>query len=175
MKKINSLTILLITFLWGCNQTTSKSPQSITNDTLMAIENDSIIEKPILTNEIEIDSSTTLDFLNPNFYFGFGGGGVFTFDTTELVNNKFIFISSLNEDSALIKIDNKELFLIPDTYNSTPRKENACVDAWKGHGLSVILKLTFNDKGHEINAKGIMEIKNEKHTKKFKVYGSFEE
>jgi hypothetical protein len=41
--------------------------------------------------------------------------------------------------------------------------------------LSVILKLTFHDEGHEINAKGIMEIKNEKHTKKFKVYGSFED
>jgi hypothetical protein len=179
MENTISLRFLLIIFifLFGCNRPSEKSIQRIVNDTLKVSTKgkDFFYKKPTLTNEIELDSIPKINFINPNFYFGDGGGGVFTYDTTEIVNNKLIFISSLGGDSALIKINHKELFLIPDLYNNIPRKGNLIQDAWKGNGLSIILKLTLSDKGQEIKAKGIMEIKNDKHTARIKVHGIYEE
>lgn len=119
MKNTISIKFLLIicTILFGCNRPTNKPTKIIQRDSLIDSEKvrNSFNKRSNLTNEIKIDSSFKLNFINPPKVFGFGGGGVFTYDTTELVNKKFIFISSLNEDSALVKINNKELILTPHT------------------------------------------------------------
>jgi hypothetical protein len=132
--------------------------------------------KTDLSNEIKIDSLFKLDFIMPIKIFGTGGGGYYTYDTTDVVPEKLVFSSTLNGDSAVIKINGKEIYLFPDSLNFINRHDGFLQDAWKGHGLSVILKVNvINETGDEIKCKGTMEIKNSKSIIKFNVHGGWED
>lgn len=168
MKTI-TLYILGLILISACRQ--------VDNKRAIVTQRDSVKSSDVteLSNEIKIDSDLKPDFIVPLKLFGFGGGGYFTFDTTEIARRKYIFLTSLNEDSAVIKIKGKEIYLLPDSINSKKRNKDFYQEAWRGNGLSIILKITIsNESGDEVNGKGTMEIINSTSKVKYNVHGGWE-
>ena len=127
-------------------------------------------------SEIKIDSSTRLEYVLPIKTFGFGGGGFFTYDSISISNRKFIFLSSLEGDSAIIKINGKDVYLTPDTKTNKEREGNYIKDGWKGDGFTVVLSVNVvNESGNEVYAKGTIEIKDKHFTATHKIHGGWED
>lgn len=123
-----------------------------------------------IRNKIE-NRSIKLDFFQeiPN-KFGLQGD-YYTYDTTKITNQTYIFISDLT-DIAVIRINGKDIYLHTDSLNDTPRKNNTFQESWKGNGYQVLLKLQIvKDLDEEVYCKGILEIISKDMKQKFKIHG----
>ena len=135
---------------------------------------DNHINESSKRNICKIDSTFKLDYFKtmPK-KFGFQGD-YYTYDTTKISNDKYIFISDLT-DIAVMKINGKDIYLKSDTLNDKPRINDLFQESWKGNGYEVLLKSkVVNDKDEEIDCVGTLEVKTEKYKRIFKIHGSTE-
>ena len=104
---------------------------------------DNHINESSKRNICKIDSTFKLDYFKtmPK-KFGFQGD-YYTYDTTKISNDKYIFISDLT-DIAVMKINGKDIYLKSDTLNDKPRINDLFQESWKGNGYEVLLKDGFD-------------------------------
>ena len=200
--KISSLILLLIIFffVYACSEKKNNytnavvsdidSSYSITKksiiDSLKAIsdrkesikEDDSVISKLLaFNNKVRFDSIHKVDYINkyPKDFVGIGY--YITYDTTKLSSYKQIFITDdafYNNSIALLRINDKEIYLQHDSINSKSRIKDIIQEAWTGHGINVVLKCNvFSETGDEMKCNGTLEIKSKKNFFKIKIHGGW--
>lgn len=125
-----------------------------------------------------IAKETQFDSLGTPEYFSslpenFGlAGDYYTFDTSKLSKNKYIFLSNL-ADSAAIKMNGEIVYLNIDTLHNKKLSDNLEQNVWKGNGYIVVLTLKVIREGQdeEVYCVGSLEIIKGSKKKKFKIYG----
>ena len=160
MKKYITLLLLFISFISSCSLVnTNKKNDSLIND--------------IKTSQI-ISDDLRLDYIYPIPEVVLYGGGSFTYGSIEESHQNYIFLSNLSEDTAIISLKSNHYYLTWDSIRSVPRLNDSIIDAWKGDGFFVVLKLKVIDEtGDEINCVGELEISSNNKSKKFKVHGGY--
>lgn len=134
-------------------------------------------EKKSIATDINGVKTLNLDYLYP-FPKGmeYGGGGYYTYDSVNFHPSKYIFLSNLSGDSAVVKLNGEVYYLQYDSIHSIPRRNDSVVEAWKCGDLSVLLKLkVINETGNEMKSQGTFEVTKGKVSRKFKVHGGFED
>ena len=100
-----------------------------------------------------------------------GCGEFFTYDTTQLANDRYIFLCNLT-DFAIIRIKGKEFYLKIDSTESDQTNDKSYIALYKGHGYKVILSIervkTYDEGGLYT---GTLSILGEKMRRTFKVQG----
>ena len=91
-------------------------------------------------NNVRIDSIYKVDYIN-KYPKDFGGIGYYiTYDTTKIALRKFIFITddafSDNSSIAMLRINDKDIFLQHDTINIKNRIKDLIEVAWTGQGVN---------------------------------------
>jgi hypothetical protein len=132
------------------------------------------------TNEIDTslntDANFRFDFIYPIPKCVLYGGGSFTYDSVANSPEKYIFLSNLSSDTALISLNGKMYLLSYDSLKSIPRENDSIKVNWKGNSLYVTLKLKVTkETGDEITCEGVLEVMSKKAHKKLKIHGSYED
>ena len=149
--------IYLVSVLYSCSLICSRKNDFLINDM-----------SQIITDDLK------MDYIYPIPEVVGYGGGSFTYDSIEESHQKYIFLSNLSDDTAMISLNGKHYYLSYDSLRSVPRFNDSIVDAWKGDGLCVMLRLKVLDEtGDEINCVGELEIASNNKSKKFKVHGGY--
>lgn len=100
-------------------------------------------------------------------------GEFYSYDTTKLADNKYIFLSTLT-NYGVIKINGKDVYL--------DKKHDKCVallndtykDVYVGNGFSVIITHKLIDSNNGVsNEIGTLEIKNSKYQAAYKIHGGY--
>ncbi|RPH31411.1 MAG: hypothetical protein EHM93_13740 [Bacteroidales bacterium] len=167
MKKIEFAGILVILFMFfACINSNKNSMNSLKTDKETS-ENTNNFE------ELKFDSLFKLEKFKQFPEKFIGAGGCFTYDTAKVIPENYIFLTN-TMDSAIISINGKDIVLLSDPFNSRPRINDSIQDAWKGHGINVILKLINKDEiGDEASFRGTLELSTKKSKIKFRVHGGF--
>jgi hypothetical protein len=100
-------------------------------------------------------------------------GEFYSYDTTKIANNKYIFLTNLT-DYAIIRVNGKDVYLLKDHDKCLALSENTFKDVFSGNGFTVI----FTHKGIDHNngtsyETGTLEIKNSKYQAIFKIHGGY--
>lgn len=99
--------------------------------------------------------------------------GFYTYDTTNLADNKFIFLTNL-ADYAIIRNNGKDIYLKKDYEKSLKISETTFKDVFSGNGYLVIL--THKPVGHCNGVSvgtGTLKISNSKHQTAIKIQGGY--
>lgn len=100
-----------------------------------------------------------------------GCGEYFTYDTSKLANDKYIFVSNLT-DFAIIKINGRDVYLNKDITESKEINEKSYIAVYKGQGYEAILTVkqtkTYDEGGFY---SGTLQIIRDKIKVTFKVHG----
>ncbi|MFL5741152.1 MAG: hypothetical protein ACJ75B_13095 [Flavisolibacter sp.] len=100
-----------------------------------------------------------------------GCGEYFTYDTSKVKNDRYIFLSNLT-DFAIIKIVGKNIYLKHDSTESREINDKKYIAVYKGEGYKVVLTMkqtkTYDEGGFY---SGTMEISFGKKTSIFKIHG----
>src|SRR5258708_2067414 len=132
MTRLNSV-LLAIFFLTSCKSNDQRtSDNSKNNDTLV-----SNTTKQGITS-ITVDTTFKLDFFKSVPDTIDGCGEYFTYDTSKVAKNKYIFLSNLT-DFAIIKINGKNIYLNRDTTESKEINTKSYVAVYSGQGYKAIL------------------------------------
>jgi hypothetical protein len=100
-----------------------------------------------------------------------GCGEYFTYDTTKVADDKYIFLSNLS-DFAIIKINGKELYLSKDTTESKETSDKSYIAVYKGQGYKAILTIKQTEAYDEGGFyTGTLQIIGDKVKATFKVHG----
>jgi hypothetical protein len=100
-------------------------------------------------------------------------GEFYSYDTTKLADNKYIFLTTLT-NYGVIKINGKDVYL--------DKKHDKCVallndtykDVYVGNGFSVIMTHKLIDSNNGVsNEIGTLEIKNSKYQAAYKIHGGY--
>ena len=107
--------------------------------------------------------------------FKYDGGDMYTYDTTQLADKKYIFLSNLSGVAA-IKMNGHEIYLKLDSSQSTVRKNDSCKEVWVGNSIQIVLRLKVvrdfeENEGEGSYLKGIMELKTKNTLRKIKIHG----
>lgn len=118
-----------------------------------------------------IDTTFTLDVFKAVPDTIDGCGEYFTYDTSKVESNEYVFLSNLSE-FAIIKIRGKDIYLNRDTTESKEINEKSYEAVYKGQGYKAILKVkqtrTYDEGGFY---SGTLEIIGDKKRATFKVHG----
>lgn len=128
--------------------------------------------------KVNITKETQSDSLgNPEYFHSlpqnFGlAGDFYTFDSSKLSENRYIFLSNL-ADSAAIKMNGEIVYLHIDTLGSNKLSDDLEQNVWKGNGYIVVvtLKVLREEKDEEVYCVGTLEIIRGNKMKKFKIHG----
>ncbi|MDB5276157.1 MAG: hypothetical protein JWR61_1112 [Ferruginibacter sp.] len=100
-------------------------------------------------------------------------GEFYTYDTTKLIDKKYIFLSDL-ATFAVVKINGAEIYLVKDYQKSVETSKNTFRDVYLGNGYTVLLTLhliKYLGDGKSYNG-GKLEVQNSKYKLSFKVHGN---
>jgi len=102
----------------------------------------------------------------------FDGIGLYiAYDSINLENNKYLFIASHFGD-AVIKIDNKNIYLKEDTTLTPVRINDSIRERWLGKGIQIdIFMNVIKDEEEVVYMKGVLQISSRDQKKKINVYG----
>ena len=162
--------IFIFSCFVGCNShRNSKEVALYERDTL---PNHSIRYRPnysinqIDTRNIELSFFETIPETIPNFLCE-----LYSYDTTKLVDGKYIFLTDLTEYS-IIKVGGKDIYLRKEHEKCSEISENTFKDVYSGNGFTIVFihKPVDYDTGISYE-KGTLEIKNSKHQVTFKIHG----
>jgi hypothetical protein len=100
-----------------------------------------------------------------------GCGEYFTYDTSRISKNRYIFLSNLTE-FAIIKINNRNIYLKRDSLESKEINDKSYIAVYKGHDYKVVLKIkqtkTYDEGG---SYSGTLQIIGKNINTTFKVHG----
>jgi hypothetical protein len=120
---------------------------------------------------VTIDTTFALDFFSAIPDTIDGCGEYFTYDTSKVEKDKYIFLSNLT-DYAIIKISGKDIYLNRDTTESREINDKSYEAVYKGQGYKAVLKVkqtqTYDEGGFY---SGTLEIIGDKKRVTFKVHG----
>lgn len=144
--------------------------QEISNDNLHK-KDTIIISKAKLSETVSaIDSSIKLDFIADSIKLKIGGPR-YTYDTTSLESNKYIFIAYATTDGQ-IQINGKEIDCIKDPSKSL-MTHDSLTNVFIGQGFTLILTLSHRlieyENGHF--RRGSLEVTGRGFQKKFSIWG----
>jgi hypothetical protein len=126
--------------------------------------------KSVVTSST-VDTAFKLDFFKALPDTIDGCGEYFTYDTSKVANDKYIFLSNLT-DFAIIKIKGKDVYLNRDTTESKEINDKSYIAVYKGQGYKAILTIkqtkTYDEGGFY---SGTLQIIGDKIKATFKVHG----
>ena len=116
---------------------------------------------------------TKLDYLKkiPDTMKVWGCGGRYTYDTTKMEENNYVFWTS-GTDRAIIRINNTDIYLNKSADDSTNNKIWLLI--YKGQGCKVSLKLKMLSSKYLVNYyTGLLEILYSGHKFVYKIHGEY--
>lgn len=119
----------------------------------------------------DVDTTFKLDFFKSLPDTIDGCGEYFTYDTSKVSRDKYIFLSNLS-DFAIIKINGKDIYLNKDTTESKEINDKSYIAVYRGQGYKAVLtvKKTKNyDEGGFYS--GTLQIVGDNFKAIFKVHG----
>jgi|SRR5450432_849313 hypothetical protein len=150
--------------LTGCTNSNTSGANSLKNDTIN-VDNSKQI------GISEVDSAFKLDFFNAIPDTLSGCGEYFTYDTTPVTKDRYIFLSNLTE-FAIIKINGNDIYLKRDSFESKEINDKSYIAVYKGQYYKAILTIKQTksyDEGGFFS--GTLQIIGEKINATFKVHG----
>jgi hypothetical protein len=100
-------------------------------------------------------------------------GEFYSYDTTKLADNKYIFLTNLTE-YAIIKVNNKDIYLLKDYDKCLSLSENTFKDVFSGNGFTIIFTHQLVDHNNGLSFEtGTVEIRNSKYKNLFKIHGGY--
>jgi hypothetical protein len=160
-----TLILLTILILTSCSNGDTSSDNLQKADTIKADTT-----KPVVAVS-NVDTTFKLDFFKPLPDTIDGCGEYFTYDTSKMANDKYIFLSNLT-DFAIIKIKGKDLYLNKDTTESKENNDKSYIAVYKGQGYKAVLTIkqtkTYDEGGFY---SGTLQIIGDKIKATFKVHG----
>ena len=174
MKLFRLLTFMLvISNLYACVDNKQPKPKTITlsSDTSNTLK----IRKENFTilNKVDTSSFKVEFFKQIPSSISDSSGEFYTYDTTELSDKRYIFLSDL-VTFAIVKINGIDIYLSKDYKKSIELSKNIFQDVYSGNGYTVLL--TFHlikhlGDGVSYN-EGTLEVRNSKYKISFKVHGN---
>lgn len=167
MKKEETLLFLILTSI-ACNQSVhpnNKATGAAGNQTTVAKGVQQLQGPPTPS-----DTSFRLQFLVPLPDTMDGVGESFTYDTTNLNSEQYIFMSDF--ELGIIKVNGKNIYLHKDTTESKFVEHKSDFLVYRGSGYKVIFDLKIDSQIDYVwYSSGTMQIVSDKIKKKFKVNG----
>lgn len=100
-------------------------------------------------------------------------GGFYTYDTTKLAENKFIFLTNL-ADYAIIRNNGKDIYLKKENDKSIKTSEDIFKDVFSGNGYKIVLTHKLVEHNNGVSSEtGTLEIKNSKCQAVIKIHGGY--
>ena len=97
----------------------------------------------------------------------------YTYDTTKLTENKFIFLTNV-ADYAIIRNNGKDIYLKKEHDKSLKTSEDIFKDLFSGNGYTIILTRKLVGHNHGVSSEtGTLEIKNSKYQAIIKIHGGY--
>ena len=99
-------------------------------------------------------------------------GEFYTYDTTKIAEKRYIFLTNLTE-YAIIKINNKDVYLLKDYDKCIALPANTFKDVFSGNGFTIIFIHKGDSKDGVSYETGTLDIQNSKHQALFKIHGGY--
>lgn len=125
--------LLVIFILTGCNNTDKTTDTS-------KIDTSKTDASRSTSTASTFDTTLKLDFFKSLPDTIDGCGEYFTYDTSKMANDKYIFLSNLS-DFAIIKIKGKDIYLNKDTAESKEINDKSYIVVYKGQGYKAVLTI----------------------------------
>lgn len=130
--------------------------------------------KPVVTKQITAvsqgDTTFKLDFFQKIPDIIDGCGEYFTYDTSRVSRERYMFLSNMTD--AIIKINGRDIYLKRDSLESKEINDKSYIAVYKGHDYKAVLKIkqtkTYDEGG---SYSGTLQIIGKNINTTFKVHG----
>lgn len=173
--------ILIIAALAACNLSSESNQASQTKNEIAStpvyesdtLPNGSIRYRPNYTILNRDTSSIILDFFDTIPETISDSGEFYTYDTTKLTSNSYVFLTNLVE-FAIIKIKGKDIYLAKEHEKCSVLDENTFKDVFSGNGYTItfIHNKIENNNGATYE-RGTLEIENVKNKVTIEIHGGY--
>jgi|SRR6185312_1042779 len=179
MKSLSYLILVSILFI-GCNsKKNSKLNRPVINDTISS----ALYEKDTTSGTVSIrpnyslikidTSNIRLNFFDKVPETIFFKGEFYTYDTTKLADNKYIFLTNMGS-YAIIKNNGRDIYLEKKYDKCLALSHNTYKDVYSGNDYKIIFLYTEIDAGYGKSSDiGKLIIENSRHQLVVKVHGGY--